>query len=234
MDNKLFSTDPWKLSLPTENCPKGYYICISGNSGSGKSTTISAIAKNIESKVINTIAIDEKLIHHPYLPLLFHRPKSYALFLQINFMLQRAMVIKHWFENGYNVVMERSHLEDPVFIRHLKNLGYISQKELNEYMLLWGSINNRLPNPDLILFLDVQPNTSINRINNDEQKGLREKEFPSETVKDQWINSWYTLYQERLAELKADENVGSKLIIISENESIDDILALVKTRLMIK
>src|SRR2546430_2468141 len=104
--------DPWDVPGSTHQQERGFYVCVSGNSGAGKSTLVKLIATNLFFKSERTIAIDEKSLHHPFISELFHDAGSYSFLIQLNFMLQRVILVKRWLDSGYNVVMERSHIED--------------------------------------------------------------------------------------------------------------------------
>jgi len=217
MERELYQ-DPWgdPVSLPAEK--KQLYVCVSGNSGAGKSTLVRSIAADMYERDRGTIAIDEKSLHHPFISTLFFETASYGFQIQVNFMLQRVMLVQRWLDVGYNVVMERSHLEDVVFIRHLRNMGHVSAQEYDAYMRLWHCLDKRLPHPDLMIYLDVSPKTSLARLQEDEDTGRRPREFPDEELKAKWIYSWYQLYLERLEELKDQPLPSTKVLVISEKD----------------
>jgi deoxyadenosine/deoxycytidine kinase len=198
--------DPWRV--PDPGPPRHTkYICISGNTATGKSTLLRYIAQAVFAVQPNTIAIDEDTLHHPHLRSLFHSPERFAYEMQVNFMLQRALVARIWLESGFNVVMERSHLEDPIFIRHLLGLGYVSLQEHDTYMSLWARLSDRLRCPDALLYLDAAPSISVDRLTTAEAAGARPREFPNDAAKYQWVQSWAELYEERFRELEADPQV---------------------------
>lgn len=219
--------NPWQYSIPNAHEGKHSYVCVSGNSGTGKSTLVRLIASAIKGQNLSTIAIDEGSLHHPFLPYLFFQPQDYAFEMQLNFMLQRSLLVKHWIQKGYNLVMERSHLEDLVFIRHLKNEKYIGTKEYEAYLESWKCINNRTPTPDLMIFLDVSPEISIKRLQDDEDQGRRPREFPDEKLKQRWINSWYTLYLDRMDQIKREMPSSMRFITLGENYDPDQVQRLV-------
>lgn len=208
--------DPWTVSAASSRQNKPLYICVSGNSGAGKSTLVKLLAGHLIAKDAATIAIDEKSLHHPFISKLFFETASFGFEIQLNFMLQRAMLVRHWLGDGYNVVMERSHLEDLVFIRHLLKMGYVNPREHDAYLELWRCLDQRLPLPDLMIFLDVTPEISLARLREDELTGRRPPEFPSEDTKDEWIHSWHRLYLERVEELKRDLSNKTLLIVATE------------------
>ncbi|NRN27987.1 deoxynucleoside kinase [Photorhabdus heterorhabditis subsp. aluminescens] len=184
---------------------KPKYICLTGNSGVGKSTLLKSIGSALYSLDNYTIAIDEKAIHHPFLQSLFSDTRSYGYLIQINFMLQRALLIKAWIDTGYNLVMERSHLEDYVFIEFLYEKGYISNDDHDAYLAIWDEIKNHLPEPDIIVFMDFPVEFSLDNLVRDEMLGIRPREFPDEETKKIWISGWYKQYNEFCSKLTEKE-----------------------------
>ena len=215
--------DPWTTADPISRQDKPLYICVSGNSGAGKSTLVKLLAEDVYARNPATIAIDEKSLHHPFISKLFFETATYGYQVQLNFMLQRVMLVGYWLDAGYNVVMERSHLEDLVFIRHLLNLGYVNRKEHDAYFELWRCLDERLPHPDLIIFLNVPPEISLVRLHRDEQTGRRPREFPDEETKETWIRSWYRLYLERIDELKGTGSRPIRVVVAGETSDLKDV-----------
>ncbi|HFP1361402.1 TPA: deoxynucleoside kinase, partial [Escherichia coli] len=69
---------------------------MSGNSGVGKSTLLRRMSKELFKVDPDTVAIDEKSVHHTLLPYLFDDTSNYGYLIQLNFMIQRALLIKSW------------------------------------------------------------------------------------------------------------------------------------------
>lgn len=228
MENHIVSTkkDPWQFDLTANESGVSKYVCVTGNSGVGKSTLIDSLGAKLDKIAGNTVVIDEKSLHHPFLPYLFFEPLRFSFELQLNFMLQRAMIIKHWLGHGYNLVMERSHIEELVFIRHLLREGSVTKMEHDTYVQLWEQINERLQHPDLLIYLNVPPKVSIERLTSDERSGRRIKEFPDESTKKRWIHSWYELYSERIEELKQLNFDNMTILEVDGNTSVNDITSL--------
>jgi len=214
-DERTDVTDPWfcEWDRPKESA-RPLYICVSGNTGTGKTTLVRALSAALRSSRGRTLGIDESSLHHPFLPWLFHAPLDFGYEMQINFMLQRCLVAKNWLHVGVNVVMERSHLEDVVFARHLLAEGMISGSEFDAYMVTWHSLDKRLRRPDLVVFLDVPPEVSVARLDSDEDTGRRPREFPDQAAKVRWVTSWYRFYCERLEELQRESNDASRLLVL--------------------
>lgn len=197
------------------------YICVCGNTASGKSTLLRQLTAWLHETGTPTIGIDEKWIHHPFLESLFERPADFAFEIQLNFMLQRVLVARSWLDRGYNVVMERSHFDDPIFARHLLRTGYIGEDAFEAYMGIWRQLATRLIVPNLLVYLDVEAEESLRRLTRDEETGMRVREFPNEELKRQWVGSWAKLYRERFTELAADEAVSHHLRTVRDQQDLE-------------
>jgi deoxyadenosine/deoxycytidine kinase len=188
--------DPWSADKKESNIErKPLYVCLSGNSGVGKSTLLRRLSKSLFKDDPYTIAIDEKSVHHSLLPYLFDDTSNYGYLIQLNFMIQRALIIKSWLDKGFNLVMERSHLEDVIFINFMLSSEYISKAQHDSYINLWNSVNELLPEPDVIVFIDYSVEHSLTHLDDDEKHGVRPKEFPNEEMKIKWIKGWHAEYQ---------------------------------------
>jgi deoxyadenosine/deoxycytidine kinase len=212
--------DPWSADKKEGNQErKPLYICLSGNSGVGKSTLLKRLAASLFNKDPCTIAIDEKSVHHALLPYLFDNTSNYGYLIQLNFMIQRALIIKSWLDKGFNLVMERSHLEDYVFINFMLKAEYISKDQYEAYIKLWTNINQLIPEPDIIVFINYSAEHSLIHLHDDETHGIRPKEFPDEEMKVKWIKGWYAEYQHFTDNLP--EHLRQRVIICKDAGEIN-------------
>jgi len=213
--------DPWSADKKEGDLNRSpLYICLSGNSGVGKSTFLRRLASALYERDSCTIAIDEKSVHHPLLPLLFDETAKYGFLLQLNFMVQRALMIKSWLDKGFNLVMERSHLEDYIFTNFMLKENHINQAQYYAYMTLWNSINAYLPEPDLIAFFNYSAEQSLSHLNRDERSGVRPKEFPKEELKQRWVEGWHSEYQFFVNKLPA--HLRQRVLICQQPEDVDE------------
>jgi deoxyadenosine/deoxycytidine kinase len=203
-----------------------YYICVSGNSATGKSTALKELSIYTDGFVI-----DEKTIHHPLIECLFYDSENYSFQIQLNFMLQRHLLAKRITDLGYNLIMERSHLEDKIFIEHLREQKYIDDYDYITYIRLWNSLDRRLRHPDIILFLDVEADISYKRLCEAEENGERIKEFKNEEQKKIWLTSWSSKYKNLFN--KKNQNIDTEIIEV-KNNNIKDILPQINEVLTLK
>ncbi|VEI21179.1 Deoxynucleoside kinase [Serratia plymuthica] len=212
--------DPW--SADKKDCNKErkpLYICLSGNSGVGKSTLLKRLSAYLFKGDSHTIAIDEKSVHHSLLPYLFDDTINYGYLIQLNFMIQRALIIKSWLDKGFNLVMERSHIEDYVFINFMLKAEYISKIQYDSYINLLARINELLVEPDIIAFIDYSVEHSLAHLQDDKIHGVRPEEFPDEDMKVKWIKGWHDEYQHFMNNLP--EHLRQRMMICNHPDYID-------------
>jgi deoxyadenosine/deoxycytidine kinase len=202
------------------------YVCVAGLTGSGKSTILRRLAALVSEHRTDVALVDEKAIHHPYLHQLFIHPKEFAYELQLHFMVSRALFVKYWLNAGQTLVMERSHLEDLVFIRHLAAFEYVTPEDARIYEDVWSAVASRLPIPDLVLFLNVPAEIAVQRLERDRATDTRPA-FGDERTRWAWVSSWYELYQHRFAELRTDPRLEGRLFEISDPVEDDELRNLV-------
>jgi len=215
--------DPWSADKKEKKQDrKPLYICLSGNSGVGKSTLLRRLSISLFQDDPYTIAIDEKSVHHSLLPYLFDDTSNYGYLIQLNFMVQRALIIKSWLDKGFNLVMERSHLEDYIFIRFMLKAKYINKVQYYSYINLWKSINELLTEPDIIAFIDYSVEHSLSHIHDDEIHGIRPEEFTDKEMKVKWIKGWHAEYQNFTDNLP--EHLRQRVMICNHPDEIDTFL----------
>ena len=106
--------------------------------GVGKSTFLKRLSACLFKEDSHTSAIDEKRVHHSLLPYLFEDTANYGYLIQLNFMIQRALIIKSWVDKGFYLVMERSRLEDHIFINFMFKAECISKTQYEAYITPWN------------------------------------------------------------------------------------------------
>lgn len=213
-----------RTAVPQVDSEPPVLISISGQTGAGKSTILNGIADFLQRHRSDVAIVDEKALHHPYLDRYFHDPDRFGFELQLRFMLDRVILVERWLTAGFSVVMERSHLEDPVFIRTLRAMSYVTNDEFDLYMGLWTRLNDRVRPPNALVFLDVASSISQARLaGRVDQTTPGHLVFPDEKTQRRWIDSWHQQYQRRFAEIAADARYGDKLLRHTPGVTVDTI-----------
>lgn len=195
---KLNEQDPdlWDAVTPALETSRGIYVAISGNTAAGKSTLIREVVERIRALGHRVIGVSERSFHHPYLTRMFSDPGRYAFPVQINFMLQRHLVLLRQLELGRSVVMERSHFDDQLFLREHVEAGNVSPDQAAAYRALARVLHDQLPVPDVFVLMNPMPELSLERLRLAEERGDRPREFPDEAAKERWVRRWHRMYQE--------------------------------------
>ena len=199
----------WNVNtnLPT-NFRRAKYIAINGNTAAGKSTLINTIRELSKTYDMDLMCINERILHHPLMPLQFHQAKDYGYLLQLNFMIQRRMLLKRWLELGYHVVIERCHLDDRMFMNHHLQQDNITIAAYEAFSLLDQTPEFHLPDPDYYIFLDVPTDIAFDRLQKSEQSKERPKEFPDSATQRQLIDKWNKMYQQYYQQLFNEKRKG--------------------------
>ena len=182
------------------------------------------VSDHLAHRRTNVAVIDERALHHPYLDRLFTDPDGFGLELQLEFMVDRALFVKRWLTAGHSLVMERSHLEDPVFIRHLLAFGHVTPAEHDAYLAIWAALDARLPRPDLMVLVDVPAAISIDRLSRDDGAEGRPP-FADEDARRAWVTSWHERYRERFDELQSDPSVSRRIVTVSGEADHDRLMS---------
>lgn len=202
--NTYWNTD---TNLPI-NFRKSKYIAINGNTAAGKSTLINTIRELSQTYSMQLMCINERILHHPLMKLQFHQATDYAYLLQLNFMIQRRLLLKRWLELGYHVVVERSHIDDRMFMNHHLQQNNITIAAYEAFSLLDQTLELRLPDPDYYILLDVPTEVALNRLQKSEQSQERPKEFPNTAAQKQLIEKWSQMYQQYYQQLISEKQKG--------------------------
>ncbi|MFB8282774.1 deoxynucleoside kinase [Nocardia colli] len=207
-------------------------ISISGQTGAGKSTILNKIADFLRGHRAAVAVIDEKSLHNPYLDRYFHDPERFGFEIQLRFMLDRVILVERWLSAGFSVVMERSHLEDPVFVRTLREMSYVTDVEFDLYMGLWTRLNERAKPPDALIFLDVTASVSLARLESrEDQTASGHPIFPDHETQHRWIESWHKQYKRRFAEIAADRRYSSTVLRYTDGMAVDAIIQHISQRI---
>ncbi|MEK7382319.1 MAG: deoxynucleoside kinase [Elusimicrobiota bacterium] len=144
------------------------YIGIAGTIGVGKSTLTTGLAN-----ALNFEPILEEVDGNPYLECFYKDMKTYGTMMQVwllnhRFRQHREFVSRISLGRIGGVVQDRTIWEDTIFARMLNEHPdkLITDLDYNTYLDLFDNMVLReLVFPQLLIYLDCQPETAIKRIN---------------------------------------------------------------------
>ena len=91
-------------------------------------------------------------------------------------------------------------------------------------MAVWAALDARLPRPDLLVLIDVSAAISLDRLSHDDGSGGRPP-FADRDTRRVWVTSWHERYHERFGELRSDPFLSNRIITVSGESDVDDVMS---------
>ena len=136
------------------------FIGIAGIIGAGKSTLAQNLATRLGYKSYN-----EPVDDNPYLEDFYIDMNRWGAMMQIHLLFRRFEQHQQIVWNSEKgAVQDRTIYEDTIFARMLHESGFIDQRDYNTYLGHFNLMKRYLLYPDILLYLRVNPETSLNRI----------------------------------------------------------------------
>jgi deoxyadenosine kinase len=135
------------------------FIGIAGLIGAGKSTLATALGKHLNLPVYY-----EPVADNEYLADFYRDTKTYAFATQIYLLNRRFQQHQEVIWRGGGGVQDRTIYEDAVFAKMLVNLGMMDDRDYRTYVDLFRHMSNFMCRPNVIVYLDVSPEKSMERI----------------------------------------------------------------------
>ena len=135
------------------------FIGIAGLIGAGKSTLATALGKHLDRPVYY-----EPVADNEYLADFYRDTKTYAFATQIYLLNRRFQQHQEVIWRGGGGVQDRTIYEDAVFAKMLVNLGLMDERDYRTYVDLFRHMSNFMCRPNVIVYLDVTPEKSMERI----------------------------------------------------------------------
>jgi len=159
------------------------FIVVEGPIGVGKTTLARKLANNLNSELLL-----EKFLENPFLEKFYKDIDKYALSTQLHFLLQRKADLSKLDSvgsNNKNYVSDYFINKDKLFAKTV-----LSRNEFELYTKIFDALNIMIPKPDLIIYLQADPDTLLERIK------LRGNGFEKNITKDylQKITDAYTQF----------------------------------------
>ena len=136
------------------------FIGISGIIGAGKSTLAQNLAKHLGYEAFN-----EPVKDNPYLEDFYTDMNRWGAMMQIHLLFRRFEQHQQIVWNSKKgAVQDRTIYEDSIFARMLYEEGFIDQRDYDTYLGHFNLMKRYLVYPDLLIYLRVNPETSLQRI----------------------------------------------------------------------
>lgn len=133
------------------------HIVIEGPIGAGKTSLAQRLAARLEGETLL-----ERPELNPFLPKFYQEPDRYALQNQLFFLFQRIQQLRELKQLdlfGHLTVADFLLDKDPLFARLT-----LSADELHLYQQIYDTLKPQAPRPDLVIYLQAQPDTLIQRV----------------------------------------------------------------------
>ena len=133
------------------------FIGIAGMIGAGKSTLATALGNHLGLPTYYEPVQDNECLAD------FYRDTAkYAFATQIYLLNRRQQQEIIW--RGGGGVQDRTIYEDAVFAKMLVQLGLMDERDYQTYLSLFRHMSNFMCRPSVIVYLDVKPERSMERI----------------------------------------------------------------------
>ncbi len=135
------------------------FIGIAGMIGAGKSTLATALGHHL--------GIDcyyEPVADNEYLADFYRDTAKYSFAMQVYLLNRRFQQHQEIIWRGRSAVQDRTIYEDSIFAKILAQTGLMDERDYRTYVELFRNMSNFMCKPSVIVFLDVSPEASADRI----------------------------------------------------------------------
>ena len=135
------------------------FIGIAGMIGAGKSTLATSLGQHLGIDVYY-----EPVENNEYLEDFYRDTPRYAFATQIYLLNKRFAQHQEIIWRGRSAVQDRTIYEDSIFAKMLAQTGLMDERDYRTYIELFRNMSNFMCKPNVIVYLDVSPETSLERI----------------------------------------------------------------------
>ena len=165
------------------------FIGIAGMIGAGKSTLATALAKHLDIDVYY-----EPVQDNEYLEDFYRDTARYSFATQIYLLNRRFQQHQEIIWKCRSAVQDRTIYEDSVFAKMLVGLGLMEERDYRTYQSLFEHMSNFMCRPNVIVYLDVSPERSMERIK------MRSRGVES-GITMEYLEALYQGYEDFIAEI---------------------------------
>jgi len=135
------------------------FIGIAGLIGAGKTTLATALGEHLNLDVHY-----EPVIDNEYLQDFYRETAKYSFAMQIYLLNRRFQQHQEIIWRGRGGVQDRTIYEDAIFAKTLRDLALMEERDYQTYVNLFRNLSNFMCRPNAIVYLDVTPENSLERI----------------------------------------------------------------------
>jgi deoxyadenosine kinase len=135
------------------------FIGVAGMIGAGKSTLARALGEHLSLDVYY-----EPVVDNEYLEDFYRDTARYSFAMQIYLLNRRFQQHQEIIWRGRPSIQDRTIYEDSVFAKMLSDSGLMDPRDYETYVQLFRNMSNFMCKPNVIIYLDVDPETSMERI----------------------------------------------------------------------
>ena len=135
------------------------FIGIAGLIGAGKTTLAKALGEHLGLDVHF-----EPVIDNEYLDDFYRETAKYAFAMQIYLLNRRFQQHQEIIWRGRGGVQDRTIYENAIFAKTLVDQGLMEHRDYETYVSLFRNMANFMCRPHVIVYLDVSPEISMERI----------------------------------------------------------------------
>lgn len=135
------------------------FIGIAGIIGAGKTTLATALGQHLGLDVHY-----EPVIDNEYLADFYRDTKRYSFAMQIYLLNRRFQQHQEIIWRGRGGVQDRTIYEDAIFAKTLRDMDLMDPRDYETYVSLFRNLSNFMCRPNVIIYLDVTPEKSMERI----------------------------------------------------------------------
>ena len=173
-------------------------LIIDGVVGAGKTTLAEKLGKALNIPVYFEL---QSQTTYNLLEEFYKDKKRWAFALQVHFLNERFRMIREIHHKGIGI-LDRSIFGDRIFASMLHEDGYMTKDEFDTYSSLLDNMLQYVSNPDILLYIDCDLETAMERIN------IRGREMEQSVDEYYWkrLNEKYTDWYKNY-------NISKKILI---------------------